>query len=343
MGFPLVVAAVRDLYLRWIRVRSGIAAQLKYQTPHNATPDNSIMMKFLLLLAFLSAGLTTILGGGAAIGVEPPVSERITASETRADANLTEVQPTKAVQKPLTRAHAHNDYLHTRPLLDALELGYCSIEADVFLVANGELWVAHEPSQLSASRTLENLYLRPLRRRVQQNAGSAFGENTTLLLWIDIKTEATATYWALSELLQKYDDLFGPVAESDSPLVQVIVSGNRDWETIAADAQRRAGIDGRVSDLDSTHAAGLLPFISDNWNLHFDWKGNGPMPLAERHQLQNIVDTAHRAGRRVRFWATPDNELVWQELLGAGVDLIGTDDLPRLRQFLMKGQQPNRR
>lgn len=31
---------------------------------------------------------------------------------------------------PLARAHAHNDYVHTRPLLDALEHGFTSIEAD---------------------------------------------------------------------------------------------------------------------------------------------------------------------------------------------------------------------
>jgi hypothetical protein len=33
---------------------------------------------------------------------------------------------------PLTRAHAHNDYLHARPLFDALDHGFCSVEADVW-------------------------------------------------------------------------------------------------------------------------------------------------------------------------------------------------------------------
>ena len=35
--------------------------------------------------------------------------------------------------KPLGQAHAHNDYYHKRPLLDALSHGFCSVEADVFL------------------------------------------------------------------------------------------------------------------------------------------------------------------------------------------------------------------
>ena len=32
---------------------------------------------------------------------------------------------------PLTQAHAHNDYEHDRLLLDALEHGFTSVEADV--------------------------------------------------------------------------------------------------------------------------------------------------------------------------------------------------------------------
>src|SRR5207237_4622701 len=35
---------------------------------------------------------------------------------------------------PLIHAHAHNDYEHTRPLLDALDHGFCSVEADIHLV-----------------------------------------------------------------------------------------------------------------------------------------------------------------------------------------------------------------
>ena len=37
---------------------------------------------------------------------------------------------------PLLHAHAHNDYEHQRPLYDALDHGYCSVEADIFLVAD---------------------------------------------------------------------------------------------------------------------------------------------------------------------------------------------------------------
>ena len=50
---------------------------------------------------------------------------------------------------PLTNAHAHNDYEHTRPLFDALDQGFNSVEADVFLV-DGKLLVGHTAFDLEA-------------------------------------------------------------------------------------------------------------------------------------------------------------------------------------------------
>jgi glycerophosphoryl diester phosphodiesterase len=64
------------------------------------------------------------------------------------------------------------------------------------------------------------------------------------------------------------------------------------------------------------------------------------MPAEERRKLRDIVQVSHDKGRRVRFWATPDNqsparEAVWRELAAAGVDLINTDDLDGLQGFLL--------
>ena len=75
--------------------------------------------------------------------------------------------------KPLPRAHAHNDYLHDRPLLDALAHGFGSIEADIYLV-NGALLVAHDLAGARPDRTFENLYLAPLRERAERNGGRVY-------------------------------------------------------------------------------------------------------------------------------------------------------------------------
>src|SRR4051794_1044740 len=67
---------------------------------------------------------------------------------------LASCQSTKVVR--VTRGHAHNDYMHARPLRDALDNGFCSIEADIFLV-DGKLLVAHEREHVRADRTLQSL------------------------------------------------------------------------------------------------------------------------------------------------------------------------------------------
>lgn len=60
------------------------------------------------------------------------------------------------------------------------------------------------------------------------------------------------------------------------------------------------------------------------------------MSTAEKKKLRQIVEKVHRAGRRVRFWSTPENTAVRNELYDAGVDLINTDDLDALQRFLLR-------
>lgn len=237
--------------------------------------------------------------------------------------------------KPLAAAHAHNDYLHERPLLDALDHGFTSVEADVFLV-QGKLLVAHDITALRPERTLAALYLDPLRERIQSRDGWIYDKGRSLTLLVDIKSDAETTYAALHKLLAEYAAMLTTVADDvlETKGVTVIISGNRSQETIRGQKVRYAGIDGRLSDLDSNLPADLLPLISDNWRNHFKWTADGPLPVGERDKLHQIVKESHAKGRRVRFWATPERTAVWKELRMAGVDLINTDDLAGLQKFL---------
>ena len=239
------------------------------------------------------------------------------------------------------RAHAHNDYLHKRPLLDALDNGFCSVEADVFLV-DGELLVAHFLVMTRKDRTLKSLYLDPLRERVKSNSGSVHGDETPLTLLIDIKGDGADAYKVLAKQLAEYPDLFGKVVDGKRRLgpVRPIISGDRAFETIKSDENRLAGIDGRLSDLGREDSTDLMPLISDNWRKHFKWRGEGEFPKPEKEKLQRIVTQAHQEKRRIRFWASADTKAAWRELNQAGVDLINTDDLSGLNQFLTSTSNP---
>jgi hypothetical protein len=235
----------------------------------------------------------------------------------------------------LPGAHAHNDYYHKRPLLDALERGFPSIEADVFLV-DGKLLVGHYAHELRPERSLESLYLDPLRKHIKANGGRVFTGAERLVLLVDFKTDGAAAYAALAKLLEKYDGVFFDLQNGrlKPRTVDVIVTGDRPIEAIAGDRFRRVAIDGRLADLDRETPQDLLPLVSESWTGHFKWRGKGPMPAAERERLREIAKQVHQKNCLLRFWATPDNAAVWDELQAAGVDFIGTDDLDALRKFL---------
>jgi len=237
--------------------------------------------------------------------------------------------------KPLEQAHSHNDYLHPRPLLDALDQGFCSVEADVFLV-DGQLLVAHERSQLSPERTLKNLYLDPISNRVKHNGGRLYRDGPVFTLLIDFKNDGAGTYAALDKLLGQYPKLFTVVeaGKRTQRAVNVVISGDRPFAAITADQQRYAGIDGRLTDLASDLPSHLMPMISDRWSVHFKWRGKGDIPAAEKEKLERIVRQVHARGRLLRFWAIPDNPQSWKVMQQAGVDLINTDNLPGLSKML---------
>ena len=238
---------------------------------------------------------------------------------------------------PLVHAHAHNDYEHPRPLLDALEHGFCSIEADIYLV-NDRLLVGHARKDLRPERTLEKLYLNPLHERVLTNHGRVYPNGPTIYLLIDVKTESESTYAALDKVLAGYADILSVTRQGkfEPKAVTAVVSGNRAIGTITKQDIRYVGIDGRPTDLDSKAAPDLMPWISANWGSLFRWRGEGPMPANERMKLDEFVQKAHGHGRKLRFWATPERAEVWKELRLAGVDLMNTDKLAELQQFLLK-------
>jgi hypothetical protein len=239
---------------------------------------------------------------------------------------------------PLIKTHAHNDYLHDKPLYEALEHGFTSIEVDILLVY-GKLMVAHDLWKIKPEWTLQSLYLDPLQDLVHLNEGSVYPDwPHSVILLIDIKSEAEPTYELLREVLAEYEDMLTTFTPESTNLgaITVIISGNRPKTVMENEDFRYAAMDGRLEDLKTDINPNLIPLISDNWKKHFSWQGNGPMPEEERLKLREIVNSAHEQGVKIRFWATPDGPDVWEELLAADVDLINTDDLGGLQKFLME-------
>lgn len=246
-----------------------------------------------------------------------------------------------AQSEPLARGFAHNDYKHHHPLFDALDNGFANIEADVFLQHN-KLIVAHFCPLFRFGSNLEKLYLKPLHERVLENAGKVFENyDHPVILMIDIKTGANETYRELEKLLNKYSDMLtsyhnGVVTEG---AVTVVLSGHKPYKLLESENDRFAFIDEdlrRVSN--DTTANNVFTMASCKYSKLLSWSGKGPIPLWQRQRLCNFVAMAHRIGSKVRLWASPDNKVVWNELLSCGVDLINTDKLASLRDYLSTGR-----
>ncbi|MEM8485488.1 MAG: DUF4440 domain-containing protein [Bacteroidota bacterium] len=245
---------------------------------------------------------------------------------------------------PLWRAHAHNDYEQERPLLEALSRGIGSIEVDIHLV-DGALLVAHDLEDVDSELTLEHMYLDPLKEQIQVNGGSVYGLPHSIVLLIDVKSEAVSTYKVLREVLAGYPNMFTEFNDGvaiPGP-VTAIISGNRDRETMLEETVRFAAYDGRLEDLglNPPLPTAFMPLVSSNWMQVARWFGNGEMPAEAREKLAEIVAQAHSEGRKIRFWATSDNPAVWQVLYDAGVDFLNADDLARVQEFLLEKQDSN--
>ncbi len=238
---------------------------------------------------------------------------------------------------PLPNAHAHNDYEHERPLLDALDQGFTSIEVDVHLI-DGQLFVYHDhPESTAPERTLENLYLAPLSKRIEQHNGRVYpAYEGQFFLMIDFKTEAPSTYTVLKPLLKKYKKYlsFSKGDRLTQKAVTIFLSGNRPVEMVLAEKKRWVGIDGRPADLGKGYSAAFMPVVSDHYRNHLQWRGYEDITAKELAHLRELVRRTHTEGKKLRLWASPENEEVWEVLLEEGVDLINTDQLKELRSFL---------
>ncbi|KAG6035553.1 hypothetical protein E4U41_006013 [Claviceps citrina] len=112
--------------------------------------------------------------------------------------------------------HSHNDYERPRPLYSALAAGCTGVEADVWLSRDrANLLVGHHASRLSGKRTLQSLYLDPIKQILDQlNPANASGPDdvphgvyqsspeSSLILLIDVKGNASEIWPLVDKQLQ---------------------------------------------------------------------------------------------------------------------------------------------
>ena len=242
----------------------------------------------------------------------------------------------------LTNGHAHNDYWHSRPLHQAIENGFMSVEVDVHLL-KGDILVNHEAIFTRKGRNLEKLYLKPLFELAKTNDfKSVYPDGPEeFFLYIDIKQGCPAMADTLIMQLKRYEQMLTTWENGKKKIgaVSVIIGdcGRRqEWVTAG---KRWFYFDAHLDAIEDSLSADFIPRVSSNLGSITNWRGSGEMPKADEEKIVEIVQRAHERGRAVRFWAGTNRPKVWSQLLDLGVDWINVDRLKKFNRFMQKRQQ----
>ena len=232
--------------------------------------------------------------------------------------------------------HSHNDYLNDSPLFRAIEYGFASIEVDIVLHKQS-LYVAHHWWLKKKDKVIGKIYLDNLYKIFNENDGYIQKNRGPLILLVDIKTAANETYLVLDKLLRKYRPMLTHM-EGDSLIqgaVTIILSGNKPKsENLVDSKERYVFLDGRLSDIGKNISVNMMPLISIDWKDEFYWRGKNNISKEELNHLNGIISKVHLEGKKIRFWGSPDNDKSWKILYSAGVDLINTNKIIALSNFI---------
>jgi len=224
-------------------------------------------------------------------------------------------------------AHSHNDYEQKRPLLNAVENNFQSIEIDILRVGK-KLVVTHDDKDLERKPTIDKMYFDRLQKMI--NNGE-IKQKTWLL--VDLKLYDKQTLELLHELVTKYVGLFQTRQDVNGPL-QIVLSGDIPRKEIINDSSYTFFfIDGRVSDLEENYDSNIMPLISANFTDFSFWKGIGKMKKADFSKIQSRIQAIHKQGKKIRFWKTRDKKKVWKTLIKLNVDVISVDNIESFSKF----------
>lgn len=224
-------------------------------------------------------------------------------------------------------AHSHNDYKNSVPFYRAYNAGFGSIEADVFAV-NGQLMVAHKEEEITPARSLKLMYIDPLIEKLKKDT------TRKLRLLIEIKKDYTVTLpLVISELkpLSQYFDYASHPGRLSIVMTGAVPPGEvmltyPAW--MSFDVDHMSGF--------TTQQFTKIGLVSVPFDKYSKWNGAGDLSIADADRITAIIDSAHALGKKIRFFAIPDTNTCWKKLISLHADVIGTDHINELADFLNK-------
>lgn len=221
--------------------------------------------------------------------------------------------------------HSHNDYEQKQPFFAAYNLGFNSIEADLYIKDN-DLYVAHDWDKIMSENTFKHLYLEPLLAKIKDNKGFPYPNKKPLQLLLDLKKDGKEILKLLNSQMSDY--------KKDLRHVTISISGDMPPPDEFQNYDEIFHFDGRQELIYSKKSFKRVSLVSASF-MDFGkyWTGKTPLSDEVFQKINAFVEANHAKGKKVRIWATPNTTLGFETLKKLNVDFIGTDDLELLAKF----------
>lgn len=216
--------------------------------------------------------------------------------------------------------------------------GVVHYEADIMYIY-GEVYVTeHMPDSANHNLpTLRNTYLMPIYSQYKKNQGKVHPNfDEEMYLFLNIKFDPRKTYQKIWEQVSPYHEMLtyrvGPQWHDGK--LKVIFVGNAPMRTFQQERVSFAAAQGTVDDLAKNYDNKIMPLIGIDFEDEIEWNGVGKMPFDEYKKFKDVVQEAHKQGKKVRVYNLPEEENVWDVMHTAGVDMISSKNPEAFKAFL---------
>jgi alkaline phosphatase len=218
--------------------------------------------------------------------------------------------------------HSHNDYAQAKPFWGAYEAGADAIEVDVFL-ENGQLLVSHDRRTLRKAKTIQEMYLNPLRQVMRKNGGKCRANGKSLQLVVDLKT-GKAALDKLVEIIEKegYKECFD--VKKNQFAARLVIGGDVSKIENFLDYPEYVFFSVKASFDFSRPCASRVWEVSESLRTYSRWR-KGRMSEKDKKRIRSAAELFRTKGVKLRIWAIPDNKEAWALAKELGLDYINTD------------------
>jgi len=231
----------------------------------------------------------------------------------------------------IDKALSANDHKRKNPLLDAINLGFNGISAELKLKKNGELYCGN--------KTLKEIYLEPLKLKSENGIKNIHPTHTAeFIFYLKIVSDSNSTFEALLKEIEPYQNMltsFEGTKRTKKP-IRIIIGGSIPYSKIFSSSKRYLFAEESVLKIDDSKNETYTLLAGLSLKNNYTWKGEKNMPNMEYMSLITHVKNAHKAGRLVRLYDIPELPNAFAILYGSGIDFIEIEDLNSFSAYWQK-------